>query len=199
MGLWKNLKYVLSDECNGLLKLLVDNYNKKTDKNEKTVHDILIKVQQTLDTQEVIDNNLSDTYQELRENKEAAEKIYNQYSSITEQCEAIVSQMNQMETRSDSRTEEIEKIFEAAVEKQNEEFAKRSQVLSKRIREIFDLIEAQNVKDPDEPDIDELFARIDMLEKKNEEYENQLTALQNELTRTQEAYQIGRASCRERV
>lgn len=194
MGLWKNLKYVLSDECNGLLKLLADNYNKKTDKNEKTVHDILIKVQQTLDTQEVIDNNLSDTYQELRENKEAAEKIYNQYSSITEQCEAIVSQMNQMETRSDSRTEEIEKIFEAAVEKQNEEFAKRSQVLSKRIREIFDLIEAQNVKDPDEPDIDELFARIDMLEKKNEEYENQLTALQNELTRTQEAYQTAEKS-----
>lgn len=189
MGLWKNLKYVLSDECNGLLKLLVDNYNKKTDKNEKTVHDILIKVQQTLDTQEVIDNNLSDTYQELRENKEAADKIYEQYSDISQGYDKIVSQMNEMEQKSASRTEEMEKNFGDIVEKQNEEFAKRSQVLSSRIREIFELIEAQNVKDPDEPDVDELLARIEMLEKKNEEYENQLMALQNELNRSQEAHQ----------
>ncbi len=189
MGLWKNLKYVLSDECNGLLKLLVDNCNKKTDKNEKTVHDILIKVQQTLDTQEVIDNNLSDTYQELRENKEAADKIYEQYSDISQGYDKIVSQMNEMEQKSASRTEEMEKNFGDIVEKQNEEFAKRSQVLSSRIREIFELIEAQNVKDPDEPDVDELLARIEMLEKKNEEYENQLMALQNELNRSQEAHQ----------
>ena len=59
MGLWKNLKYVLSDECNGLLRLLVDNYNKKTDKSEKTIREIALKVQQTLETQEVLDNNLS--------------------------------------------------------------------------------------------------------------------------------------------
>ena len=56
MGLWKNLKYVLSDECNGLLRLLVDHYNRRSDKNEKSIREILVKVQQTLDAQEVFDN-----------------------------------------------------------------------------------------------------------------------------------------------
>ena len=85
MGFWKNLKYVLSDECNGLLRLLVDHYNRRSEKNEKSIRDILVKVQQTLDTQEVLDNNMSDSYQELRENKDAIEKV-------SAQCESVFSQ-----------------------------------------------------------------------------------------------------------
>ena len=98
MGLWKNLKYVLSDECNGLLRLLVDHYNRRSEKNEKSIHDVLIKVQQMLDTQEVLDNNMSDSYRELRENKEDISKVSSQCESVFSRCETIVSQISQMET-----------------------------------------------------------------------------------------------------
>lgn len=187
MGLWKNLKYVLSDECNGLLRLLVDNYNKKTDKSEKTIREIALKVQQTLETQEVLDNNLSDSYQELKENKEVITKVSGQCDSVFEKCDAIVGQISQMETDAAARSHEIEKIFEQALEKQNEEFTQRNQKLASRIREVYNLIEAQNAKDPDEPDVNELLGRIDLLEKKNAESEKQIQALQEELERTNSA------------
>ena len=187
MGLWKNLKYVLSDECNGLLRLLVDNYNKKTDKSEKTIREIALKVQQTLETQEVLDNNLSDSYQELKENKEVITKVSGQCDSVFEKCDAIVGQISQMETDAAARSHEIEKIFEQALEKQNEEFTQRNQKLASRIREVYNLIEAQNAKDPDEPDVNELLGRIDLLEKKNAESEKQVQALQEELERTNSA------------
>ena len=52
---------------------------------------------------------------------------------------------------------------------------------------MYNLIEAQNAKDPDEPDVNELLGRIDLLEKKNAEYEKQVQALQEELERTNSA------------
>lgn len=189
MGLWKNLKYVLSDECNGLLKLLVDNYNKGSDKKEKAIREISLKVQQTLETQEVLDNNLSDSYQELKDNKELSTKVSSQCEDIFGKCESIISQISQMESQTASRSKEIEAIFADTIEKQNEEFTKRNQLLSARVREVYDLIEAQNAKDPDEPDVNELLARIDMLEKKNEEYESQLMAMQDELNSAKDAYE----------
>lgn len=111
MGFWKNLKYVLSDECNGLLRLLVDHYNRRSEKNEKSIRDILVKVQQTMDAQEVLDSNMSDSYQELRENKDAIEKVSTQCESVFSQCETMISQISQMETEAASRGQEIEQII----------------------------------------------------------------------------------------
>lgn len=188
MGLWKNLKYVLSDECNGLLRLLVDHYNRRSDKNEKNIHDILVKVQQALDTQEVLDNNMSDSYRELRENKEAIGKVSTQCESVFSQCETIVSQISQMETDAASRSQEIQQLIGQEFEKQKEEIAKGNQMLAARIREVHAYLEAINEPDPDAPDVNELQARIAMLEKKNGEYESQLASTQKELEEVKDAY-----------
>ena len=189
MGLWKNLKYVLSDECNGLLRLLVDHYNRRSDKNEKSIREILVKVQQTLDTQEVLDNNMSDSYQELRDNKDAIEKVSTQCESVFSQCETIVSQISQMETDAASRGQEIEQIIGQEFEKQKEEIKKGNQMLAARIREVYGYLEAMNEPDPDAPNVNDLLARIDTLEQINKDYENQLSAVRKELDETKQAYE----------
>lgn len=189
MGLWKNLKYVLSDECNGLLRLLVDHYNRRSEKNEKSIRDILVKVQQTLDTQEVLDNNMSDSYQELRDNKDAIEKVSTQCESVFSQCETIVSQISQMETDAASRGQEIEQIIGQEFEKQKEEIKKGNQMLAARIREVYGYLEAMNEPDPDAPNVNDLLARIDTLEQINKDYENQLSAVRKELDETKQAYE----------
>lgn len=188
MGLWKNLKYVLSDECNGLLRLLVDHYNRRSEKNDKSIHDVLVKVQQMLDTQEVLDNNMSDSYRELRENKEDISKVSSQCESVFSQCETIVSQISQMETEAASRGQEISQLIGQEFEKQKEEIVKGNQMLAARIREFYAYVEAVNEPDPDAPSVNDLLARIDVLEKKNKEYEEQLTAVRKELDETKEAY-----------
>lgn len=189
MGFWKNLKYVLSDECNGLLRLLVDHYNRRSEKNEKSIRDILVKVQQTLDTQEVLDNNMSDSYQELRENKDAIEKVSTQCESVFSQCETIVSQISQMETDAASRGQEIEQLIGQEFEKQKEEIKKGNQMLAARIRDVYEYLEAINAPDPNAPNVDDLQARIDTLERKNAEYENELAAVRKELDDTKQAYE----------
>ncbi|MDE7310983.1 MAG: hypothetical protein K2N87_05075 [Eubacterium sp.] len=194
MGFWKNLKYVLSDECNGLLRLLVDHYNRRSEKNEKSIRDILVKVQQALDTQEVLDNNMSDSYQELKENKEAVEKVSEQCSAVFSQCETIVSQASQLETDSAARGQEIKALIGEEFEKQKEELKKSSQMLAARIRDVHTYLEEINAPDPDAPNVHELLARIDMLEKKNTEYENRLTAAQKELDETKQAYDTAEKS-----
>lgn len=188
MGLWKNLKYVLSDECNGLLRLLVDHYNRRSEKNEKSIRDILVKVQQTLDTQEVLDNNMSDSYTELRNNKEAIEKVSGQCESVFSQCETVVSQISQMESDAASRGQEMEQLINGEFEKQKEEIRKGNQILAARIRDVYAYLEAVNAPDPDAPDVNELLARIDILEKKNVECESQLTAMRDELNAAKDAY-----------
>ncbi len=188
MGLWKNLKYVLSDECNGLLRLLVDHYNRRTEKNEKSIREILVKVQQTLDTQEVLDNNMSDSYQELRENKEAAAKISAQCESVFSQCETIVSQISDMETSAAERGQEIEQLIGQEFEKQKEELKKGNQMLAARIREVYAYLEAVNEPDPDAPKVSDLLERIDVLEKKNAEYEKRLETMGAELAEAKQAY-----------
>lgn len=188
MGFWKNLKYVLSDECNGLLRLLVDHYNRRSEKNEKSIRDILVKVQQTMDAQEVLDSNMSDSYQELRENKDAVEKVSTQCESVFSQCETIISQISQMETDAASRGQEIEQIIGQEFEKQKEEIKKGNQMLAARIREVYAYLEAVNEPDPDAPNINDLLARIDTLEQKNAEYESRLAAVSKELDETKKAY-----------
>lgn len=188
MGFWKNLKYVLSDECNGLLRLLVDHYNRRSEKNEKSIRDILVKVQQTMDAQEVLDSNMSDSYQELRENKDAVEKVSTQCESVFSQCETIISQISQMETDAASRGQEIEQIIGQEFEKQKEEIKKGNQMLAARIREVYAYLEAVNEPDPDAPNVNDLLARIDTLEQKNAEYESRLAAVSKELDETKKAY-----------
>ena len=190
MGFWKNLKYVLSDECNGLLRLLVDHYNRRSEKNEKSIRDILVKVQQTLDTQEVLDNNMSDSYQELRDNKDAIEKVSAQCESVFSQCETIVSQISQMETDEVSRGQEISQLVVQEFEKQKEEMKKGNQMLAARIREVYAYLEAMNAPDPDAPNVNDLLARIDVLEQKNAEYESRLSAMSKELDETKQAYDV---------
>ncbi len=188
MGFWKNLKYVLSDECNGLLRLLVDHYNRRSEKNEKSIRDILVKVQQTMDAQEVLDSNMSDSYQELRDNKDAVEKVSTQCESVFSQCETIISQISQMETDAASRGQEIEQIIGQEFEKQKEEIKKGNQMLAARIREVYAYLEAVNEPDPDAPNVNDLLARIDTLEQKNAEYESRLAAVSKELDETKKAY-----------
>ncbi len=188
MGFWKNLKYVLSDECNGLLRLLVDHYNRRSEKNEKSIRDILVKVQQTMDAQEVLDSNMSDSYQELRENKDAVEKVSTQCESVFSQCETMISQISQMETDAASRGQEIEQIIGQEFEKQKEEIKKGNQMLAARIREVYAYLEAVNEPDPDAPNVNDLLARIDTLEQKNAEYESRLAAVSKELDETKKAY-----------
>lgn len=188
MGFWKNLKYVLSDECNGLLRLLVDHYNRRSEKNEKSIRDILVKVQQTLDAQEVLDNNVSDSYQQLKENKDAVGTVSGQCESVLEQCDAIISQISQMETEEASRGQEIEQLITQEFEKQKEEIKKGNQVLAARIRDVHAYLEAIYEPDPNAPKVSDLLERIDALEKKNTEYESQLTAIQKELDETKNAY-----------
>ncbi len=188
MGFWKNLKYVLSDECNGLLRLLVDHYNRRSEKNEKSIRDILVKVQQTMDAQEVLDSNMSDSYQELRENKDAIEKVSTQCESVFSQCETMISQISQMETEAASRGQEIEQIIGQEFEKQKEEIKKGNQMLAARIREVYAYLEAVNEPDPDAPNVNDLLARIDTLEQKNAEYESRLAAVSQELDETKQAY-----------
>ena len=188
MGLWKNLKYALSDECNGLLRLLVDHYNRRSEKNEKSIHDVLVKVQQMLDTQEVLDNNMSDSYRELRENKEDISKVSSQCESVFSQCETIVSQISQIETDAATRGQEIAQLIGQEFEKQKEEITKGNQMLAARIREFYAYVEAVNEPDPDAPNVNDLLARIDTLEKKNQEYEEQLTLVRKELAETKDAY-----------
>ena len=188
MGFWKNLKYVLSDECNGLLRQLVDHYNRRSEKNEKSIRDILVKVQQTMDAQEVLDSNMSDSYQELRENKDAVEKVSTQCESVFSQCETIISQISQMETDAASRGQEIEQIIGQEFEKQKEEIKKGNQMLAARIREVYAYLEAVNEPDPDAPNVNDLLARIDTLEQKNAEYESRLAAVSKELDETKKAY-----------
>ena len=188
MGLWKNLKYVLSDECNGLLRLLVDHYNRRSEKNEKSIHDVLIKVQQMLDTQEVLDNNMSDSYRELRENKEDISKVSSQCESVFSRCETIVSQISQMETEAAARGQDLSQLIGQEFEKQKEEITKGNQMLAARIREFYAYVEAINEPDPDVPNVHDLLARIDTLEKKNKEYEVQLTNVRKELEETKDAY-----------
>lgn len=188
MGFWKNLKYVLSDECNGLLRLLVDHYNRRSEKNEKSIRDILVKVQQTMDAQEVLDSNMSDSYQELRENKDAVEKVSTQCESVFSQCETMISQISQMETDAASRGQEIEQIIGQEFEKQKEEIKKGNQMLAARIREVYAYLEAVNEPDPDAPNVNDLLARIDTLEQKNAEYERRLAAVSKELDETKKAY-----------
>lgn len=188
MGFWKNLKYVLSDECNGLLRLLVDHYNRRSEKNEKSIRDILVKVQQTMDAQEVLDSNMSDSYQELRENKDAVEKVFTQCESVFSQCETIISQISQMETDAASRGQEIEQIIGQEFEKQKEEIKKGNQMLAARIREVYAYLEAVNEPDPNAPNVNDLLARIDALEQKNAEYESRLAAVSKELDETKKAY-----------
>lgn len=188
MGFWKNLKYVLSDECNGLLRLLVDHYNRRSEKNEKSIRDILVKVQQTMDAQEVLDSNMSDSYQELRENKDAIEKVSTQCESVFSQCETMISQISQMETEAASRGQEIEQIIGQEFEKQKEEIKKGNQMLAARIREVYAYLEAVNEPDPDAPNVNDLLARIDTLEQKNAEYESRLAAVSQELDEAKQAY-----------
>jgi len=188
MGFWKNLKYVLSDECNGLLRLLVDHYNRRSEKNEKSIRDILVKVQQTMDAQEVLDSNMSDSYQELRENKDAIEKVSTQCESVFSQCETMISQISQMETEAASRGQEIEQIIGQEFEKQKEEIKKGNQMLAARIREVYAYREAVNEPDPDAPNVNDLLARIDTLEQKNAEYESRLAAVSQELDEAKQAY-----------
>lgn len=188
MGFWKNLKYVLSDECNGLLRLLVDHYNRRSEKNEKSIRDILVKVQQTMDAQEVLDSNMSDSYQELRENKDAIEKVSTQCESVFSRCETMISQISQMETEAASRGQEIEQIIGQEFEKQKEEIKKGNQMLAARIREVYAYLEAVNEPDPDAPNVNDLLARIDTLEQKNAEYESRLAAVSQELDEAKQAY-----------
>ncbi len=188
MGFWKNLKYVLSDECNGLLRLLVDHYNRRSEKNEKSIRDILVKVQQTMDAQEVLDSNMSDSYQELRENKDAIEKVSTQCESVFSQCETMISQISQMETEAASRGQEIEQIIGQEFEKQKEEIKNGNQMLAARIREVYAYLEAVNEPDPDAPNVNDLLARIDTLEQKNAEYESRLAAVSQELDEAKQAY-----------
>ena len=188
MGFWKNLKYVLSDECNGLLRLLVDHYNRRSEKNEKSIRDILVKVQQTMDAQEVLDSNMSDSYQELRENKDAIEKVSTQCESVFSQCETMISQISQMETEAASRGQEIEQIIGQEFEKQKEEIKKGNLMLAARIREVYAYLEAVNEPDPDAPNVNDLLARIDTLEQKNAEYESRLAAVSQELDEAKQAY-----------
>lgn len=188
MGLWKNLKYVLSDECNGLLRLLVDHYNRRSEKNEKSIHDVLIKVQQMLDTQEVLDNNMSDSYRELRENKEDISKVSSQCEAVFSRCETIVSQISQMETEAAARGQDLSQLIGQEFEKQKEEITKGNQMLAARIREFYAYVEAINEPDPNVPNVHDLLARIDTLEKKNKEYEVQLTNVRKELEETKDAY-----------
>ena len=188
MGFWKNLKYVLSDECNGLLRLLVDHYNRRSEKNEKSIRDILVKVQQTMDAQEVLDSNMSDSYQELRDNKDAIEKVSTQCESVFSQCETMISQISQMETEAASRGQEIEQIIGQEFEKQKEEIKKGNQMLAARIREVYAYLEAVNEPDPDAPNVNDLLARIDTLEQKNAEYESRLAAVSQELDEAKQAY-----------
>lgn len=188
MGLWKNLKYVLSDECNGLLRLLVDHYNRRSEKNEKSIRDILVKVQQALDTQEVLDNNVSDSYQELKENGQAIEKVSDQCGSVFSQCETIVSQISQFESDAAARGQEIRELIGQEFEKQKEELKKSSQMLAARVRDVHTYLEELNAPDPDAPNVNELIARIDSLEKKNAEYESRLAAALKELDESRQAY-----------
>ncbi len=188
MGFWKNLKYVLSDECNGLLRLLVDHYNRRSDKNEKSIREILVKVQQSLDAQEVLDNNMSDSYRELKGSQEAIGKVSEQCGSVFSQCETIVSQISQIETDSAARGQEIRALIGEEFEKQKEEMKKSSQMLAARIRDVHSYLEAVNEPDPDAPNVNDLLARIDLLEQKNAEYESRITSMQKDLDETKQAY-----------
>lgn len=197
MGLWKNLKYVLSDECNGLLRLLVDHYNRRSDKNEKSIREILVKVQQTLDAQEVLDNNMSDSYQELKNSQESFVKVSEQCDSVLSQCDTIVSQITQIEADSAARGQEIKDLIGEEFEKQKEEMKKSSQMLAARIRDVHMYLEEINAPDPDAPNVNELLARIDVLEKKNAEYENKLAAALKELDEAKQAYDTADQSFQE--
>ncbi len=128
--------------------------------------------------------------QELRENKDAIEKVSAQCESVFSQCETIVSQISQMETDEVSRGEEISQLVVQEFEKQKEEMKKGNQMLAARIREVYAYLEAVNEPDPDAPNVNDLLARIDVLEQKNAEYESRLSAMSKELDETKQAYDV---------
>ena len=76
MSLWKNLKYVLSDETNGLLHLLAKNYNKRSLTSEKDLHEALEQLERILDGQDSFTDHSNKAVQEIRESREDFSKIF---------------------------------------------------------------------------------------------------------------------------
>lgn len=188
MAFWKNLRYVFSDEFSSWIHFVVNSYNQKTEKNEKNLNEMSRQLQQVADKQGVLENILNDSKQEVKEGRAGIEKAVSQCEAVITQCEAIFSEISRPKEEPEITRECLEQMIGEALTKQSAESMQRSQILSARIREVYALIEAQNAKDEDEPDVNELLGRIDALEKENMEYKNRLNSLRSELEEAKDAY-----------
>lgn len=195
MSLWKNLKYVLSDETNGLLHLLAKNYNKRSLTNEKDLHEALEQLERILDGQDAVVDHSNKAVQEVQEGREDFAKIFSQCEAISERCEDITSQCESVLTQVDAIAskepeitgEEIQRVIAEAIAKPTERTMQQYQILSARLKEIYQLIDAQNHKDG-QPDVNELLKRIDLLEQENAAYKNQVSQMQEEFEQVKSSY-----------
>ena len=195
MSLWKNLKYVLSDETNGLLHLLAKNYNKRSLTSEKDLHEALEQLERILDGQDSFTDHSNKAVQEIRESREDFSKIFSQCESISERCEDITSQCESVLTQVEAIAakepeitgEEIERIIGESIAKPTERTMQQYQILSARLKEVYQLIDAQNHKDG-QPDVNELLKRIDLLEQENASYKNQIAQIREEFEQVKSSY-----------
>ena len=194
MAFWKNLRYIFSDEFSSWIHYVVKNYNQKSEKNEKSLDEMTQQLQRVAEKQSILETNISDSRRELKENKDDMDKVALKCEDVFSQCESIYTQVSQPDPEPEFTREYIEQYVGEALAKQSAESAQRSQILSARIREVYALIESQNEKDPDEPDVNDLMARIEILEKENKEYQDQIGMLQNELNEVSKAQQTSEAN-----
>lgn len=195
MSLWKNLKYLLSDETNGLLHLLAKNYNKRSLTSEKDLHEALEQLERILDGQDSFTDHSNKAVQEIRESREDFSKIFSQCESISERCEDITSQCESVLTQVEAIAakepeitgEEIERIIGESIAKPTERTMQQYQILSARLKEVYQLIDAQNHKDG-QPDVNELLKRIDLLEQENASYKNQIAQIREEFEQVKSSY-----------
>lgn len=195
MSLWKNLKYVLSDEANGLLHLLAKNYNKRSLTCEKDLHEALEQLERVLDGQDAVVEHSNKAVQEVREGREDFAKLFSQSEAISERCEDITAQCESVLVQVDAIAakepeitgEEVERIIAESIAKPTERTMQQYQILSARLKEIYQLIDAQNHKDG-EPDVNELLKRIDVLEQENASYKNQIAQMQEEFEQVKSSY-----------
>ena len=195
MSLWKNLKYVLSDEMNGLLHLLSKNYNKRSLTNEKDLHEALEQLDRILDSQDAFLDHSNKAVNEVQESRTDLAKVITQCDAVAEQCEdlagqcdAVLKQVDAIASKEPEITAgEIERIVSEAVAKPSERTMQQYQILSARLKEIYQLIDAQNHKDG-QPDVNELLTRIDVLEQENASYKSRLTQIEEEFEQAKSSY-----------
>lgn len=195
MSLWKNLKFVLSDEMNGLLHLLSKNYNKRSLTNEKDLHEALEQLDRILDSQDAFLDHSNKAVNEVQESRTDLAKVITQCDAVAErcedlagQCDAVLKQVDAIASKEPEITSgEIERIVSEAVAKPSERTMQQYQILSARLKEIYQLIDAQNHKDG-QPDVNELLARIDVLEQENASYKSRLSQIEEEFEQAKSSY-----------